>query len=221
LACGSVGPDRGHRTGPAPAPPWVTNKSEPAEAERTARRAPVPVVIWAPPGKTATIDDSVSAGSVIVGSGARVEARSLEKVSERIVVANNATLIAPNLSECGELVVGAGAEVVAPGLAHAESVVVGFQVNVDKDGRCVGGWYGGRSDAGVSSGDKSARVEAQSLERVSGSVLMGDGAKMVAPALRSCGSRVGDGAKLDAPCATTSRPGTTWSSTRTEFSYCF
>lgn len=218
VGCVSTGTDRGRRTGPAPAPPWIDNKGETAT---TAPLEPVPLAIWVPPGKTETIDGTANAGGLILGAGARVEATALSQVSGRIVVADGATLSAPNLGACGALVVGAGAAVVAPKLAQAESVVVGFPVNVDKDERCLSGRYGGSSAAGGPTQGKGARVEAQALARVVAAVLVADGSTVVARALQACGARVGAGAKLDAPCASTASRPATWASSTTEFSECF
>jgi len=208
--CRVAGPDRGLRTCPtctAPAPPWITNKSEASTRS-----------ISVPPGETATIDGPSSIYRIIVGSGARVEAKSLEEVSGLIIVVNGATLIAPRLKSCGTLVVGKGAEVRVPELLRAEHVMVGTQIRVASLPD-VGSWPSYGEDAvlvepmlesGVgSAGDKVALVEAQALARVTNMIAMGDGAILIAPSLQSCGgARLGTQTKFEAPCAanTVARP---------------
>jgi hypothetical protein len=183
----------------ASAPPWVASGRD--------RGADV---ISVPAGRTVTIDGPASIAHLVVGAGARVEAKSLVDVAGRIIVVNDAVLVAPRLRSCDVLDVGKGAEVIAPELRRAESVTVGAGYKAETlllpsalssadIAHLVEPMIGGASATG-----KGARVEAQSLERVTNVVTVGDGATMTAPSLRSCGgAQLGEGATFGAPCAAT------------------
>lgn len=155
-------------------PPWITNgpSARVAEISLTAE-------------ETRTVDGPESVARIIVGAGARLEARGIGEVTGPIVIHNGGTLVAPNLTTCFNMIrLGEGAEVSAPELRRVEQLIVG----------------------------NGSRVNVPALELVTGLIVMGSESALIAPALRRHGgiqigerlyscSKLPEGVRIDAPCA--------------------